>query len=251
VHHDWLFNFRVLQLRLYSTETIMQLAEFVINVIKLCEMPARLKTHLVISSHRREKKIMKIVGYIAKREAAASRRQRNIISYIFHAHRRHYSVLTLGFRLCAEKSRRNGKMCFSFRFKNRSLFWSHTNFHLREEKERAKWKNTFSLLFSVSTFIQLEITVSIFKQIPFFTCINIEDFILVLILREKECRIWIKRCFNNLAILKIVILIVKLSIIILYVKRKGEIASLQVLNFRNQECLNNQIMETLHDRWDW
>jgi len=68
-------------------------------------MPARLKTHLVILSHRREKKIMKIVGYIANPERRPLVGE-EIISYIFHAHRRH-SFLTLGFRLRAEKSRKN------------------------------------------------------------------------------------------------------------------------------------------------
>lgn len=57
MHHDWLFNFRALQLRLYSTETIMQLAEFIINVIKLHEMPARLKTSrdIIVPGKKRRK----------------------------------------------------------------------------------------------------------------------------------------------------------------------------------------------------
>lgn len=78
----------------------------------------------------------------------------------------------LWFPPAREKIMQGGKTCFSFRSnnKNRSLFRSHTVFHLREGKKRAMRENAFSLL-SIATSIKLEIAVSIFKQIPFFhTC---------------------------------------------------------------------------------
>lgn len=58
--------------------------------------------------------------------------------------------IILWFPPAREKITQGRKTCFSFRSnnKNRSLFRSHTVFHLREGKKRAMWKNAFSLLSS-------------------------------------------------------------------------------------------------------
>lgn len=134
MHHDWLFNFRALQLRLYSTETIMQLAEFIINVIKLYEMPTRLKTSRNIISRRKKKK-----GKIVRKIVGLHRWGTEIISYIFHAPRRprHHSPLTL-VSVCARKkkiTRGRNVFQFRFRFKNRKPFWNRIDFRLRDGKK--------------------------------------------------------------------------------------------------------------------
>lgn len=119
MHHDWLFNFRALQLRLYSTETIMQLAEFIINVIKLYEMPARLKTSRNIISRRKKGTVRKIVNLTSLRSSGLCEK----IFYIFHAlrRRRHHTFFArVGFRLCAKKKRARQKDVFQFRFRSKN-----------------------------------------------------------------------------------------------------------------------------------
>lgn len=136
MHHDWLFNFRVLQLRLYSTEPITQLAEFIINVIKLYGMPIRLRTSHILS--RRKKK-----PYHENRKLRGnSLSSATKFSTFFTRSDTEDTILCSCWFPSAKRSCKTERTCFSFRSKNRRMFRSRTDFHLREGGKNVQYGRT-------------------------------------------------------------------------------------------------------------